>query len=40
MVFDPKYRTQSVKTTLDQSTSKHVPMNILEEKPTSKEKYI
>lgn len=38
MVFDPKYQAQSIKHTLDQSTSKHVPANILKEKATSKEK--
>ena len=38
MVFDPKYQPQSIKHTLDQTTSKHVPASILKEKPTSKEK--
>lgn len=37
-VFDPKYQAQSIKHTLDQTTSKHVPANVLKEKPTSKEK--
>ncbi|KAK5963691.1 recombinase RAD52 PWA37_004016 [Arxiozyma heterogenica] len=37
-VFNPKYQAQSIKHILDQTTSKHVPANILKEKPTSKEK--
>lgn len=31
-VFDPKYHAQSVRHTIDQSTSKHVPMTVLKEK--------
>lgn len=31
-MFDPKYHAQSIKHTIDQSTSKHVPMNVLKEK--------
>lgn len=31
-VFDPKYNAQSVKHTIDQTTSKHVPVSVLKEK--------
>ncbi|EDO18902.1 hypothetical protein Kpol_1023p71 [Vanderwaltozyma polyspora DSM 70294] len=31
-VFDPKYQAQSIKHTIDQTTSKHIPASILKEK--------
>ncbi|GAV54088.1 hypothetical protein ZYGR_0AK05900 [Zygosaccharomyces rouxii] len=31
-VFDPKYNAQSVKHTIDQTTSKHIPISVLKEK--------
>lgn len=30
--FDPKYKTQSVKLTIDQNSSKHVPVSVLKER--------
>lgn len=38
-VFDPKYQAQSIKHTIDQTTSKPVPMTVLKEKglPSSKD---
>lgn len=37
-IFDPKYQAQSIKHTLDQSTSAHVPASVLKDKPPSREK--
>lgn len=31
-VFDPKYQAQSIKHTIDQTTSKHIPASVLKEK--------
>lgn len=37
-IFDPKYQAQSIKHTLDQTTSSHVPASVLKDKPPSREK--
>lgn len=37
-IFDPKYKAQSIKHTLDQTTSSHVPVSALKDKPPSREK--
>lgn len=36
-IFDPKYQAQSIKHTIDQTTSKHVPASVLKDKPPSRE---
>ncbi|KAL3235061.1 DNA repair and recombination protein RAD52 [Nakaseomyces bracarensis] len=34
-IFDPQYKTQSVKLTIDQNSSKHIPVSVLKEKGLS-----